>query len=150
MADTPDKIERVIDLKAPVSRVWQALTDHNEFGEWFRVKLDQPFVPGGESTGRITYPGYEHMLWFAMVVDMQPETLFSFTWSPNDEEGEGGHPKEPRILVEFRLEPIAQGTRLTLCESGFSQLPEESRDETYIRNSGGWDEQAKNIARYVE
>ena len=148
MTDTPDSIERVIELKAPVSRVWRALTDHTEFGEWFRVKLDQPFEPGGLSTGRVTYPGYEHMRWFAIVVAMEAESLFSFTWSPNDDENNAT--AEPRLLVEFRLEPTAEGTRLTVRESGFSQLPEDSRDETYVRNSGGWDEQVKNIAGYVE
>ena len=150
MPDTPDKIEKVIELKAPVSRVWRALTDHTEFGEWFRVKLDQAFVPGEASTGRVTYPGYEHMRWDAMVIAMEAERLFSFTWSPNDDEAHGGRPQEPRILVEFRLEPTEQGTRLTIRESGFSQLPEESRHDTFVRNSGGWDEQAKNIAQYVE
>ena len=50
-------IEKQIELKAPVSRVWRALTDHNEFGEWFRVKLENPFVPGQVSRGRILYPG---------------------------------------------------------------------------------------------
>ena len=58
-----NQIEKRIELKAPVSRVWRALTDYREFGEWFRVKLDEPFVPGQVSRGRITYPGYEHVEW---------------------------------------------------------------------------------------
>src|SRR4051794_5582890 len=60
VADMSDRIEKAIELNAPVERVWRALTDHGEFGEWFRVKLDGPFVPGEMSTGHITYPGYEH------------------------------------------------------------------------------------------
>src|SRR6266849_4485250 len=75
-----DRIEKRIELKAPVSRVWRALTDHREFGEWFRVKLDGPFVPGQVSRGQITYPGYEHVKWEAVVQKMEPERLFSFTW----------------------------------------------------------------------
>ena len=75
-----DAIEKRIELKAPVSRVWRALTDHREFGEWFRVKLEGPFVPGQVSRGQITYPGYEHVKWEAVVQKMEPERLFSFTW----------------------------------------------------------------------
>ena len=65
-----------------MSRVWRALTDHREFGQWFRVKLDGPFVPGEVSRGQITYPGYEHIKWEAIVQKMEPERLFSFTWHP--------------------------------------------------------------------
>src|SRR3954470_17789398 len=75
-------IEKRIELKAPVSRVWRALTDHREFGEWFRVNLDGPFVPGQVSRGSITYPGYEHLRWEATVQRMEPERLFSFSWHP--------------------------------------------------------------------
>jgi len=60
-----ERIEKRIERKAPVSRVWRALTDHREFGEWFRVKLDGPFVTGQVSRGQITYPGYEHVKWEA-------------------------------------------------------------------------------------
>src|SRR5262249_45142687 len=75
-----DCIEKRIELKAPISRVWRALTDYREFGEWFRVKLDGPFVPGQVSHGQMTYPGYEHVRWEAVVQKMEPERLFSFTW----------------------------------------------------------------------
>ena len=56
-----DRIEKIVELAAPVSRVWRAITDHNEFGEWFRVRLDGPFQIGEATTGNITYPGYEHI-----------------------------------------------------------------------------------------
>jgi uncharacterized membrane protein len=77
-----NSIEKRIELKAPVSVVWRALTDYREFGEWFRVKLDGPFVQGQVSHGRITYPAYEHLTWEATVQKMEPERLFSFTWHP--------------------------------------------------------------------
>ena len=75
-------IRKQIELRAPVSRVWRALTDHREFGEWFRVKLDGPFVAGQVSRGHITYPGYEHVQWEAVVQKIEPERLFSYTWHP--------------------------------------------------------------------
>ena len=75
-------IEKRIELKAPLSRVWRALTDYREFGQWFRVKVDGPFVPGEISRGQVTYPGYEHLQWEVVVQKMEPEHLFSFTWHP--------------------------------------------------------------------
>ena len=142
-------IEKRIELKAPVSRVWRALTDHREFGEWFRVKLDGPFVPGQVSTGNITYPGYEHVKWTAVVKEIQPERLFSFTWHPYAIEPGVDYSQEPPTLVEFRLQPVNGGTLLTITESGFDKIPAHRRMEAFRMNSGGWEEQTKNIASHV-
>jgi len=79
-----DRIEKVVELKAPVSRVWRALTDPEEFGQWFRVKLDQPFSPGAVSTGKMTYPGYEGWPWRATVGRMDHERFFSYRWNDSD------------------------------------------------------------------
>ncbi len=144
-----DRIEKRIELKAPLSRVWRALTDHREFGEWFRVALDQPFVPGQKSTGHITYPGYEHLKWEAVIQKMEPEKLFSFTWHPYAIDPKVDYSKETPTLVEFRLEKTATGTLLLLTESGFDKVPAHRRDEAYRMNDGGWTEQMKNINAYV-
>jgi uncharacterized protein YndB with AHSA1/START domain len=77
-----DRIEKSIELKAPVSKVWKALTDYREFGEWFHVKLDAPFIPGQIAQGYLTYPGYENCPWKIVVQKIEPEHLFSFTWHP--------------------------------------------------------------------
>jgi uncharacterized protein YndB with AHSA1/START domain len=146
-------IEKRIELKAPISRVWRALTDYREFGEWFRVKLDGPFMPGQVSRGQITYPGCEHIKWEAVVQKMEPERLFSFTWPhPKSLEKANYSPdysQEPTTLVEFRLEKTAGGTLLVLTESGFDKLPADRRLEAFRRNDGGWTEQMKNIENYV-
>src|SRR6476646_4510693 len=144
-----DRIEQRIELKAPVARVWRALTDHREFGEWFRVKIDAPFVPGEVSRGNITYPGYEHLKWEAVVKAMEPERLFSFTWHPAAVDPKMDYSKEPQTLVEFRLEKTAEGTRLTVTESGFDKIPAGRRPEAFRMNEGGWAEQMKNIERYL-
>jgi uncharacterized protein YndB with AHSA1/START domain len=144
-----DRIEKQIELKAPISRVWSALTDHREFGQWFRVNLEGPFVPGQTSRGQITYPGYEHLKWEAVVQKMEPERLFSFTWHPYAIDQQKDYSNEPSTLVEFRLESKGEGTLLTLTESGFSKLPADRRDEAFHRNEGGWTEQMKNIERHV-
>ncbi len=145
-----DSIEKTIDLKAPIERVWRAITDHNEFGAWFRVALEKPFVVGQKTEGNITYPGHEHMRLEAMVKTMNPTSLFAFTWCPvPDENGEaplGGM----ETLVEFKFEAIETGTRLTIIESGFDALPEDvGRDEALRRNTQGWEIQLENIAAHI-
>lgn len=145
-----DRIEKSIDLKAPIARVWRALTDYREFGEWFRVKLEGPFVVGEIARGHITYSGYEHLKWHAKVQAMEPERLFSFTWHPYAVDPDIDYSGEPPTLVEFRLEPIADGTRLVITESGFSALPEERQPDALRMNEQGWETQTLNIKAHVE
>ncbi len=144
-----DRIEKRIELKAPVSRVWRALTDYREFGQWFCVKIDGPFVAGQVSRGHITYPGYEHLKWEAVVEKMEPERLFSYTWHPYAVDPKADYSKETPTLVEFTLEKTANGTLLTVVESGFDKIPAARRDEAFRRNEGGWAEQMKNVEKYV-
>jgi uncharacterized protein YndB with AHSA1/START domain len=144
-----DRIEKHIELQAPVSKVWRALTDHREFGAWFRVKLDQPFKAGSPSTGHITYPGYEHLKWEANVKSIEPETYFAFTWHPYAVDPDHDYSTEPPTLVEFRIEPTKDGTRLTVTESGFDKIPAGRRMEAFRMNDGGWAEQMKNIEAHV-
>jgi uncharacterized protein YndB with AHSA1/START domain len=144
-----DHIEKRIELKAPVSRVWKALTNHEEFGAWFRVKLAGPFVPGQLSRGTITYPGYEHVQWEAVVKEMTPEKVFSFTWHPYAIDPDVDYSTETPTLVEFRLQPTAQGTLLVVTESGFDKIPAHRQIEALRMNDGGWAEQMKNIERHV-
>jgi len=145
-----DRIEKVIDLKAPVARVWRALTDHEEFGAWFRVRLDGPFMAGQVSRGNITYPGKEHLRWEVVVQAMEPERRFSFTWHPYAVDPKVDYSQEPSTLVEFTLEPIPTGTRLRIVESGFDKLPAHRRAEAFRMNDRGWGIQTEMIARHVE
>ncbi len=144
-----DRIEKRIELKAPVSRVWRALTDYREFGEWFWVKLDGPFVAREVSRGHITWPGYEHLQWEAVVQSMEPERLFSFTWHPYAVDPKTDYSTETPTLVEFRLEAIPGGTSLVITESGFDKIPSDRRLEAFRRNEGGWEQQIKNIESHV-
>jgi uncharacterized protein YndB with AHSA1/START domain len=144
-----DVIEKRIELKAPVSRVWRALTDYREFGEWFRVKLDGPFVAGQVSRGHITHPGYEHVKWEAVVQRMDPERLFSYTWHPYAVDPNINYANETPTLVEFTLEKTASGTLLVVRETGFDKIPADRRAEAFRRNDGGWTQQIKNIESHV-
>lgn len=145
-----DRIEKAVEIKAPVSRVWRALTDHREFGTWFRVAVEGPFVPGKVSRGRLTYPGYEHVKWEVVVQKMEPERLFSFTWHPYAIDPKQDYSAEPPTLVEFVLEKTATGTLLRVVESGFDRIPAGRRAEAFRMNEGGWSAQMQNIARHVE
>lgn len=148
-----DRIENSVEIPAPLSRVWHALTDYGEFGAWFRVALDGPFKAGEEATGTITWPGYEHVTWRATVQEIEPQQYFAFTWHPYAVDAAIDYSSETPTLVEFRLEPIsgaaATGTRVTVTESGFSDLPDERRDVAFARNREGWTQQMKNLEEYV-
>jgi uncharacterized protein YndB with AHSA1/START domain len=117
------------------------------------VKLDGPFVPGKVSRGQITYPGYEHVNWEAVVQKMEPERLCSLTWPHPRSLEKPDHPadysKQPSTLVAFRLGKTAHGTLLTVTESGFDKLPADRRLEAFRRNEGGWAKQMKNIEAYL-
>jgi uncharacterized protein YndB with AHSA1/START domain len=143
------RIEKQIEIAAPVSRVWQALTDSRQFGEWFRVKMEGPFVAGKPAFGQITHPGYEHVRMQIVIQAIEPEKLFSYTWHPYAVEPNFDYSKEEPTLVEFHLRPTATGTMLTVTESGFENIPSERRAEAFRRNDGGWAQQMNNIQAYV-
>lgn len=140
-----DRIEKTIELAAPVSKVWAAITDSAQFCTWFRAELDGPFLPGKTVRGHSTYPGHEGAQFEISVQKMEPERLFSFTWPASAE----GKDESQHTLVEFTLEPTATGTRLTVVESGFEKLPEASRLRAFRDNTEGWGIQLRNVAEYV-
>ncbi len=145
-----DRIAKTIELKAPVSRVWRALTDHVEFGTWFRAKLDGPFAVGKATRARSTYAGYEHIQWEMVVTRMEPERVFSFTSRVYGIDPKEACANDPPTVVTFTLEATATGTRLNLVESGFGQFHEPRRSDAWRDNDGGWDIQMANITRHVE
>jgi len=145
-----DRVEKTSVLKAPRSRVWRALTMADEFGSWFRARLSGTFAAGATLRGPITYPGYEHLTLEIQVERMEPERYLSFRWHPNAVDPTADYSSEPTTLVEFTLEEVKEGTRLTIVESGFDALPPGRRDEAWRSNDGGWSEQMKNVARHVE
>ncbi len=145
-----DRIHKEITLSAPQSRVWRALSDSAEFGEWFCVRLEGPFILGEKIQGQITVPGYEHMTFRALVERMEPERSLAFRWYPHAFEPEFDYSNEPTTLVEFHIEKAGDGVRLTVTESGFDAIPEEHRGEAFMRNEGGWAGQVENIKKHVD
>ena len=107
------------------------------------------FAAGARVQGQITYPGYEHVVFDVLIVKMEPERLFSFRWHPYAVYPSVDYSKEPTTLVEFELKEVEGGTLLTVVESGFDSIPPSRRLEAFRMNSGGWDEQMKNIEKHV-
>ena len=144
-----DRIEKEIVLKAPRSRVWRALSDAEQFGAWFGCKLDGAFAPGAAIRGRITHAGYEHATLQLFIDRIEPESYFSYRWHPYAVDPKVDYSAEPTTLVEFRLQEVAGGTRLSIVESGFDKVPAARRAEAFRMNTHGWDMQATSIERYV-
>jgi uncharacterized protein YndB with AHSA1/START domain len=168
---TTDKIEKRVTLRAPVSRVWRAIADSEEFGRWFGFKLDGAFAPGQKITGifneqldeaaivefqkragvkpsKVKLPDRNAV--FCTVERIEPERYFSFRWIPYGIDAEIDPENEPTTLVEFHLEKAAEGTLLTIVESGFDQVPGHRRERAFRMNEGGWAAQAENLKKYVD
>jgi uncharacterized protein YndB with AHSA1/START domain len=149
MTTSTDRIEKQVLLKAPLKRVWRALTRSAEFGEWFRVKLSEPFIPGKSISGPILHKGYEHVIWTVTIEKMEPERLFSWRWRPHAIDPNKDYSHEPTTLVEFELTEVPGGTLLKVTESGFDAVPPERRETAFRSNSEGWAIQMGNIERHV-
>jgi uncharacterized protein YndB with AHSA1/START domain len=150
MSASTDRIEREIVLKATPARVWRALSNAEEFGNWFGVALKgKTFSPGQRCTGQITYPGYEHVTFDVLIERMEPEQLLSLRWHPYAVDPAIDYSQEPTTLVEFTLKKFEGGTLLKVVESGFDKIPPARRLEAFRMNSGGWDAQMKNIEKHV-
>lgn len=145
-----DRIIENTHLAAPIHRVWRAISDYREFGEWFQVALDQPFEVGQPSTGHFTYPGFEEMAWTVEVVAVEPPHRLAFRWHPHAVDPAVDYSGEPTTLVEFLLREAGGGTEVEVVESGFDAIPAHRRDEAFRMNSGGWAEQMKFLHDYVE
>jgi uncharacterized protein YndB with AHSA1/START domain len=144
-----DRIQKKVVLSATPARVWRALSDSAEFGEWFRLKLEGPFREGATVRGRLTYPKYEHLTIELLVEKLEPERYFAYRWHPYALDTNVDYSEEPTTLVEFQIEPSKGGTLLTITESGFDRIPAARRAEAFRMNDGGWTEQIKNIEKHV-
>src|SRR5579859_4187598 len=103
-----------------------------------RVKIEARFIPGQTARGQILHPGYEHLTWEAVIQNIEPERLFSFSWHPYAVDPAIDYSGETPTLVEFRLEPTGDGTLLTVTESGFDKIPAHRRADAFSKNDNGW------------
>lgn len=160
MASPTDRIEKRVQLRAPVERVWHAISDAREFGSWFGVRFDGPFVAGERLTGQIvpttvdpevaeSQKPYEGCRFEITVDRIEPMQLFSFRWHPYAVDPEIDYSQEPTTLVSFELEESADGTILTITESGFDRIPLERRAKAFEMNEQGWGAQITLIEKYL-
>lgn len=157
MPSTTDAIQKTVVLHAPHERVWQAISDAKQFGRWFGAALDGPFVAGQRVAGRITPTTVDPAVaklqephagtpFEVVVTRVEPMRHLSFRWHPyKAKPGE----EQPTTLVEFELEPVDEGVRLTITESGFDAVPLARRAEAFEGNEGGWAHQVQLIAKYL-
>lgn len=145
-----DRIEKVLTMRAPRSRVWRAVSTVSEFSTWFRVTLDGEFTEGAVLHGDVRHADGR----FACAMEMhiqaiEPERYFAYRWHPYPIPP-GDYSAEAMTLVEFTLEDAEEGTLVTIVESGFDDIPLARRAEAFRMNDGGWNGQMKNLARHVE
>lgn len=144
-----DRIQKSTMIRAPRSRVWRALTDAKEFGTWFGVEPAGTFAVGARVQGKILHKGYEDLPFEITIEKMEPEKLFSFRWHPYPMDPSIDYSKEPTTLIEFTLEEAAEGTLLTVTESGFDRIPLARRAKAFEMNDKGWAGQMKAIDAYL-
>lgn len=146
-SSSTDRIEKTMVLRAPRAKVWRALTDPAQFGEWFGAQLKDPFTPGARVRGPSTACGHEGYVMDMTIDRVEPEQLFSWRWQPGGDPN--ADPSGPMTLVVFELEEIPDGTKLTVRESGFDQIPVARRGKAYRENTEGWTGQLENLRKYL-
>lgn len=159
-ASGTDRIQKRVLLRAPLERVWRAVSDSERFGSWFGARFEGPFVAGERVSGRIrpttvdpevakSQEPYDGTPFEIRVVRVEPMRLLSFEWHPGAVDPEVDYSREPTTLVEFELEEAEGGTLLTVTESGFDRIPLERRAQVFEMNEQGWAGQMKLIEKYL-
>ena len=154
-------IKKTVLLKAPIHRVWRALSDSKEFGYWFGMEFEGPFTPGRVVHGRVTgtkvdpevakmQDPHKGMQFDITIERMEPEKVFSYRWHPGAVDPGVDYSKEPTTLVEFTLEKVAEGVQLTVTESGFENIPLARRAKAFSDNEGGWTVVIQLVGKYLE
>lgn len=148
MSNVENSIERQIDIKAPVEKVWKALTDSKQFGQWFSANMQSEFVAGKTTKAMNTSKGFEMKMEFH-VKEITPQSYFAYAWTPYPMDKNFDYSKEEPTLVEFFLEKTASGTLLKVKESGFNKITASRRAEAFKMHSGGWEAQLQNIEKFL-
>ncbi|MFT4437075.1 SRPBCC family protein [Caballeronia sp. 15715] len=150
MTSSTDRIEKQSLVEAPRSRVWRALSNAKEFGKWFGMDFKgESFVAGTAVHGRITHPGYEHLVCEMLIERIEPEWLFSWRWHPGAIDPAIDYSGEPTTLVVFELEEVGSGTLVRIVETGFDNIPPERRADAFRLNNQGWEAQMTNIEKHA-
>jgi uncharacterized protein YndB with AHSA1/START domain len=138
--EMPDEVRREVVVEAPLERVWRAITEADQLVHWFPDKIAEVDLrPGGAI--RIEWQDGEFDDGTVDVVEAP--SRFAFRWH-------GAGFDSPETLVEFTLEPTADGTRVVVIENGFSKVREEKRESAWHDNDGGWAKELGELKTYLE
>jgi uncharacterized protein YndB with AHSA1/START domain len=160
MSSDTDRIQKRVSLRAPLERVWAAVSDAAQFGSWFGVAFDGPFVAGRVMKGKVvpttvdaevakTQEAYAGAAFDFTVERIDPMTLFSFRWHPFAVDPKVDYSGEQTTLVTFELATVPGGTQLTITETGFDDIPAARRAKAFEMNDHGWTMQVKLVEKYV-
>ena len=155
-----DRIVKTAVLRAPRQRVWRAISDAAQFGIWFGAELEGPFVAGARVTGRMRptqvdsevakhQASFAGMAFECAIERVEPPRLLAFRWHPEPPAPGTEFSAAPTTLVTFELEEVAEGTKLTITESGFDQIPLERRAKMAADNGEGWATQLLLVEKYL-
>jgi uncharacterized protein YndB with AHSA1/START domain len=144
------RIDRSIDIKAPPERVWRALTNVAELSSWFQVAIEGDIAPGSEVWMMSVHAHRAGQRFRVRFLEMTPPARFVWEWHPGEVDANIDYSREPRTIVTFTLEPTAEGTRLSVTESGFDEISLARRAKVYSDNSQGWTEVLGWLQKYVE
>lgn len=156
-----DRIEKRIMLRAPLDRVWSAVSDAKQFGSWFGVAFDGPFEEGTRLSGKIVPTTADPEVAklqephrgkpFEFTVErIEPPRRISFRWHPYAIESGVDYSQEPMTTIVFELKEVPEGVLLTISESGFDRIPIARRAEAFKANEGGWEHQTQLVKKYLE
>jgi uncharacterized protein YndB with AHSA1/START domain len=160
MASDTDRIQKRVVLRAPLERVWNAISDAAQFGSWFGVAFDGSFAPGKVMKGKVvpttvdaevakSQEAYAGAAFDFTIERIEPMTLFSFRWHPFAVDAGVDYSSEATTLVTFEIAPVPEGTQLTITESGFDRIPVARRARAFQMNHQGWSAQTRLIEKYL-
>ena len=144
------RIDRSIEIKAPVDRVWRALTDAAELSAWFQVKIEGEIQAGRTVWMTSVLPSHAGMRFDVEIVELKRPSQVVWRWHPGEIDPSEDYSREPRTTVVFTLHSIPGGTRLEVAETGFDELSLARRAKAHADNSQGWTEVTVWLKNHVE
>jgi len=144
------RIDRSIEISAPPERVWRALTAIEELSAWFQVTIEGEWAPGREVWMTSVHAQYAGQRFLVRVLEMTPPRRLVWEWHPGEVDPRIDYAREPRTTVTFTLDPVPNGTRLSVAETGFDRIDVARRAKVYGDNTQGWAEVLVWLQQHVE
>jgi uncharacterized protein YndB with AHSA1/START domain len=144
------RIDRSVEVEAPIDRVWRALTDASQLSAWFQVTIEGAIAAGAEVWMTSVHPDHAGQRFKVRFLELAPPHRLVWAWHPGEIDPSVDYAKEPETTVTFHLEPTGTGTRLTVSETGFDRIAIARRAKVYRDNAQGWPEVLVWLQAYVQ